>query len=71
MNTIAKNVLILSKLIEKIEPMNKNVIGMNIEQLIEYREEIVKKYIGEFKKPYWYFDKLTDIDILIKSKQKP
>lgn len=47
----------------------KNIIQMSLEELKAYREELVQKHIGEYTKPIGYFDKLTDIDILIKSKQ--
>lgn len=47
----------------------KNIVQMSLEELKAYREELVQKYIGEYTKPIGYFDKLTDIDILIKSKQ--
>lgn len=47
----------------------KNIIQMSLEELKAYREELVQKHICEYTKPIGYFDKLTDIDILIKSKQ--
>jgi hypothetical protein len=36
--------------------------NLTIEELIELRDSLVSKYIGEFKKPQSYFDKLNEID---------
>lgn len=49
---------------------NQNIAEMSFGQLMDYRNDLVKKYIGEYSKPYWYFDKLKDIDILMQSKQR-
>ncbi len=48
--------------------LNTNIIGMSLPELQIYRDQLVAKYIGEFNKPIGYFDKLTDVDILIRAK---
>lgn len=49
--------------------MKKQIIEMTLDELKAYREDLVNTYIGEMVKPYWYYDKLKDIDILIKHRK--
>jgi hypothetical protein len=46
------------------------LMSMSTGELIEYREELVKLYIGTFIKPYWYAERLKEIDIVIKFKNQ-
>jgi hypothetical protein len=35
---------------------------MNLKQLIKQKDELVKKYIGEFNKPSSYYTKLKELN---------
>jgi hypothetical protein len=46
--------------------MKKQKNRKQLAQILKEREQLIKSYIGEYNKPPYYFEKLNQIDKLIK-----
>ena len=55
---------------KKFEDLNKKMLSMmTLQEMKQIREEYVKKYIGDFDKPFGYKSELKNLDRLIAAKE--